>query len=152
MIELPYIKRAFDKARSRDWAFTYWAIDIHETILKPTYSTAWSTEFYPNAKEALRLLSTRQDCKLILWSSMTNEQIPEYLQFFEVHEIFFDHVNGNHDVCDTKYASFSEKFYFNVLLDDKAGFDAESQWADVIHSLQQQPELCYNKNFKIETH
>jgi hypothetical protein len=150
-LELPNIKRAFDKARSRNWALMYWAIDIHETILRPTYSTEWSTEFYPNAKKALQLLSKRRDCKLILWSSMTNSQIPDYLQFFEDNKIIFDHVNGNCDVRDTKYASFKEKFYFNVLIDNKAGFDAETQWNDVIYSLKLQPELCYNKNFKAET-
>ena len=50
------ISNCVAKARNQGWKKTYWAFDIHGTILKPTFeSGAVSKEFYPYAKEALQL-------------------------------------------------------------------------------------------------
>jgi hypothetical protein len=42
--------------------------------------------------------------------------------------IAFDYVNSNPEVPDTETGNFTDKFYFNFLIDDKAGFDAETDW------------------------
>jgi hypothetical protein len=119
---------AYNKALNRKWNKIYWAIDIHDTILKSTYSNELLSEnlFYPGAKEFLKFLSSRPDSILILYSSLINEK--EYLDFFESHDIYFSYVNKNPEVQNTEYANFNDKFYFNILLDDKAGFDGEKDW------------------------
>ena len=32
------IKNAFKRKREKQWEFTYWAIDLHETVVKPNWS------------------------------------------------------------------------------------------------------------------
>ena len=67
------IIRAIDKclkqAGNKRWPKTYWAFDIHGTILKPTFNKGEiSTEFYPFAKEALQAISQRADVVRILFT------------------------------------------------------------------------------------
>jgi len=131
------IKRTFSKIEERGWSTCYWAIDIHETILKPNYSKDISTEFYPYAKETLKYLSQRKDTSLILFTSCHDEHVAEYQRLFLKNEIYFVYVNENPEVEDTEYGHFGKKFYMNILLDDKAGFDAETQWKEIFDTLQE---------------
>jgi hypothetical protein len=122
------IKNTFKKVLERKWKYIYIAIDLHETILKPTYSEILSTEFYPYAEETLKELSKLNGIVLILYTSSTHNDILQYLHFFRERNIYFKYVNCNNDVPSTNYAEFSSKFYFNILLDDKAGFEGENDW------------------------
>jgi len=45
-------------------------------------------------------------------------------------KINFDFVNKNPSENNTSYADFSKKFYFNILLDDKAFFEP-SDWVEI---------------------
>jgi cytochrome b involved in lipid metabolism len=57
------IQRTFKVSFDKEWYETYWAFDIHGTILKPTYDlNEDEMEFYPYAKEALQKISKRKDC------------------------------------------------------------------------------------------
>ena len=81
---LKAIKRAVKIAKSRNWDCTYWAFDIHETIVKPNWLTGQiPTEFYPYAKEALQLISVRKDIVQILYTCSHPHEIREYLTFFK---------------------------------------------------------------------
>lgn len=60
------IKRTFDVSFKKEWYETYWAFDIHGTILKPTYNLNVEKEdFYPYTKQALQLISKRPDIVMI---------------------------------------------------------------------------------------
>ena len=119
-------------AGMKGWKKTYWAIDIHGTILKPTYEKGvLSTEFYPNAKKVLQVLTKDAKVVLILYTCSYPEEISEYLRFFRSHQIRFDYVNENPEMNAGAYGYYDSKFYFNLLLDDKAGFDPERDWAGV---------------------
>lgn len=130
------IENCFRLAKVKGWDKTYWAIDIHGTILKPTYNHKISTEFYPYAKEALQLLSKRNDIYKILFTCSYPHEIEQYLEYFRQHEIHFDNVNKNPKVADGAYGYYHEKIYFNVLMDDKAGFDGETDWKEVYDLLK----------------
>ena len=52
----------------------------------------------------------------------------EIFRFFENNNIKHDFFNQNLSVQNTKTGCFDEKFYFSVLLDDKAGFDPNTDW------------------------
>src|ERR1043165_3133468 len=120
------IKKCLKLARKKGWTKTYWAFDIHGTILKPTFSKGViSTEFYPEAKETLRLLEKRKDIVKILYTCSYPEEIRRYLSYFKKARIKFDCVNCNPEIIDGAYGYYKHKFYFNVLLDDKAGFNAK---------------------------
>lgn len=124
------IQNAYKKAKERGWDKIYWAIDIHETILKPSYDENSIGGFYPDAIYALKDICMYPESVIILWSSMTKESLEEH------RDLIFDKVGGwpkvylneNPEVGETRYANFDQKMYFNLLLDDKAGFNAESDW------------------------
>lgn len=128
------IDREFLKAKKRDWNAIYIVVDIHDTVFKSTYASSNEKEFYPNAKEALKYLSERKDIILICWSSISEEIYKrEYLPIFESEKIKFQFLNENPLEKNTSYADFSKKFYFNLLLDDKAGFDPFTDW-QLVHN------------------
>lgn len=125
------IKTCLRLAKEKGWDKTYWAIDIHGTILKPTYNRQVSTEFYPYAKETLQLLTLRPDIYMILFTCSYPHEIERYLVYFKQHSIHFDNVNQNAEIADGAYGYYRQKIYFNVLMDDKAGFDGEKDWKEV---------------------
>jgi len=64
-------------------------------------------------------------------------EIEKYLAYFESHGIKFTHVNKNPETPNTAFGFFEHKFYFNFLLDDKAGFDATEDWATIHDALDE---------------
>jgi hypothetical protein len=127
------ISTCMRNATERGWDKTYWAFDIHGTLLKPTFQQGViSTEFYPWAKEVMHLLGKRKDIVKILYTCSYPHEILEYVALFEQHGITFDFINENPDVCAGAYGHYDRKFYFNVLFEDKAGFDPMTDWKNVL--------------------
>lgn len=123
------IENCLRTAKAKGWAKTYWAFDIHGTILKPNYKTnEISTEFYPYAKEVFQKLNERKDIVKILYTCSYPHEIKQYLEYFAKYDIHFDYINQNPEIADGGYGYYKDKFYFNVLMDDKAGFDGEVDW------------------------
>jgi hypothetical protein len=124
--------REYAKKDKREWEQIYVAIDFHDTILPASYSEHDSIDtMYTFAKEALSLMSMRKDCKLILWTSSDEEYIGKHISDMSIAGINFDYINENPECIDTKTGCFDDKFYFNVLLDDKAGFDGHNDWKEI---------------------
>jgi hypothetical protein len=121
-------------SRHSKWAFTYWAFDLHGTIIKPNY-TAGSipTEFYPHAKKVLQMLSKRDDIVMYMYTCSHPHEQEQYVELFKQHDIDFKWVNKNPDVQtdNNGYGYYEEKPYFNVLFEDKAGFDPNEDWEDI---------------------
>ncbi len=112
---------------------TYWAFDIHGTILRPNYKIdRISKEFYPYAREVMQMISKRNDIVKILYTCSYPHEIEQYLEYFEELGIHFNYVNTNPDVVNGGYGYYKDKFYFNVLMDDKAGFDGDTDWEAMI--------------------
>lgn len=132
------LSRAANKIKERNWDTLYIAVDIHETILKPTYSNQniEESEFYDNSKLCLSYMSARDDIKLILYTCCSKSKVQEYLRFFESKGIYFDYVNENPEVQNTHYADFSKKFYRNLTLDDTAGFNPEVDFMKLYSNLR----------------
>lgn len=123
------IEKTFIKKKEKNWETIYIAIDLHDTIIKGRYTYMnESPEFYPHAKEVLQFLTKRTDIKLILWTSSHNKPIEDILEWFKSHDIKFDFVNSNLDCQTTDIQNFESKFYFNILIDDKAGWSADEDW------------------------
>ena len=124
------IRKAFSVAKSRGWNKIYVAIDIHDTILASNYlKDTISRSFFPGALNTLQYLSKRKDVVLIMYTSSHPDEIWKYKQFFEINKIHFDYENENPEVTTTEgYGCYDKKFYFNVLIEDKAGFDADQDW------------------------
>lgn len=123
------IDKSFKIAEKRNWAYTYWFFDLHETVLYPDYDNKTPLKFYPYAKEVLQYLSNRSDIKTGIFTCSYPNEIDRYLKFFRKNKIHFDLVNNkNDDVADTAYGYYRDKPYYNVLFEDKAGFDANEDW------------------------
>lgn len=131
------IENCFRLSKEKGWNKTYWAFDIHGTILKPTFQKGIvSTEFYPHAKEVMQLLGKDKSIVKILYTCSYPHEIEEYITYFAANGIHFDYINNNADVVDGGYGYYHDKFYFNVLMDDKAGFDGETDWKLIYEMLK----------------
>ena len=127
--------RAFARMRRRNWEHIYVLVDIHDTVFEACYHNEEEHKWYPFAKEALQLMSYARNIKLILWTSSYREVIDEYLEYFKANGISFDMVNSNSETTNNELSCFDEKTYFNVGIDDKFGFDAETDWESVYNYL-----------------
>ena len=127
------INKAFQHVKKKGWSKTFWAVDLHETVLKPNWIKGQiTTEFYPNAKEALQLITNLDKVCTIMYTCSHPEEIEQYKEFFKEQGINFDYVNENPEVINEKYGCYDKKPYFNVLFEDKAGFDPIEDWPEVI--------------------
>ncbi len=118
------IKKEFEKAIRRKWLKIYIFVDLHETILKPNWSSQeLSHEYYPEAKELLQELSARPDIILILFTCSHPHEIEQYKINFLADNIKFDYTNENPEIKTMAgdYGCYDKKPYFNILLDDKSG-------------------------------
>ena len=98
------IENCLHQARIKSWPKTYWAFDIHGTILKPNYKrNEISREFYPHAKEVLQKLNIRKDIVRILYTCSYPHEIKQYLEYFAQHDIYFDYINENPEIADGGY-------------------------------------------------
>lgn len=127
---------AHARAKAKNWDSIYILVDIHGTVFKPSYHNEEMFEYYPHAKTVLQTLSKDATVKLIMWTSSTKEMIDEFLKVFKTDDIHFDYVNSNPEVSalstDPKSSDFSGKYYFNVGLDDKFGFDPNEDWEKIL--------------------
>lgn len=133
------LERSIEKAIKNQWYESYWMVDMHGVITKPT-SDQFDTEihFYPYAKETLQILTRRSDIRLILYTSSYPKQIYGYLDNLKKYDIRFDYINENPEIrSDEDFGYYIDKPYFDIYLDDKAGFEAEVDWKallDVLHT------------------
>jgi hypothetical protein len=80
-------------------------------------------------------MTNRDDICMILWSGCYDEQMAVYRSRFVGEGIRFDYANENPEVGKTSFQNFERKLYFNVGIDDKFGFEAETDWVKVIEVL-----------------
>ena len=141
-----WIKKMLGYAFDKKWYETYWAFDIHGTILVPTYrKDSYDSEFYPWAKETLQLLSDRKDIIMILYTSSYPKEIEHYQKIFKENDIHFKYINENPEIDSSKgnFGHYDDKFYFNVLFEDKAGFNPNSEWQEIYKLLKKYQNINY---------
>ena len=130
------ITTAFNRAREKNWEYVVFLIDIHDTIFKATWSNNESFEYLGKAKEALQIMSARNDIKIILWSSTFSKN--KYILHLYKDNINIDAFNRNiQGIENTDIACFDQKPFFSVGIDNAFGFEAETDWEEVIKSLNQ---------------
>lgn len=133
------IKRTHKWADDNNWPIVYWAVDLHGTILKPSYERGKDKEFYPYAKECLEYISNDKNNVLILFSSSWPAELNRYQAILDSMGIKFKYANSNPEV-KTKldgHGCYYDKFYFNVMLEDKAGFDPENDWEAILDYMKE---------------
>lgn len=144
---LTWIEKMFAHSFEKEWFETYWAFDIHGTILVPTFrKNSYDSEFYPWAKETLQYITKkRKDIVMILSTSSYPEEIEHYQKVFKKNNIFFKYVNENPEIDSSKgnFGYYEDKFYFNASFEDKAGFVPEIEWYQIYSLLQQYEKANY---------
>ncbi len=128
------IRKTFEMKKAKNWPEVYFCIDLHGTIIPSGVSwedTTDKKQFYPYAQEVLQWISKRRDIITILWSSTPPERVPSLVDWFKRNGIVFTYVNENPHAKNTPRSDFTKKFYFHVLLDDRAGFEPETDWRAV---------------------
>lgn len=66
---------AFNRKKEKNWEKIYVVVDIHDTILRACYENEETYSYYPYAREALQLMTNRDDICMILWSGCYDEQM-----------------------------------------------------------------------------
>lgn len=137
-----------EKMCEKEWDTIYVCVDWHDTMMPATYSNDKYGSFilYNNAKEVLQWMSNCANIRLILYTSSHIDQRFEFMQnVYHRYGISFDYHNGNPEIPNTETGDFDDKFYYSLLLDDKAGFDPEVDWKDLRDNI---PE--FNRRLKCE--
>jgi len=131
------IRRTFVELRpKKKWKIIYWLIDVHGVIIPGSFHRKNDFQFIsPDCVEVLRWISEREDQKLILWTSSYESELIELTNWLGTQGILIDCINQNIWEKNTEYADFSKKPYFNILVDDKSGFEPEKDWAAVKQEL-----------------
>lgn len=123
------IERAFNDKKRRNWEKLFVCVDVHDVILEGKYNLMnEGASYMPNSLKVLWNWSQRSDISLILWSSSHITPTAKVLDDLAKHGVYFDYVNSNPECQNTTLCDFSKKFYFNILLDDKAGFEGATDW------------------------
>jgi hypothetical protein len=128
------IVTAYQEKIKRNWDTLYVAIDLHGTIIERY--TDEKVVPYKNAVDVLIELSRMSDITLILYTSTYYSCLRNFYILCESFDINFKFLNENPECENTLIADFSKKFYFNVLIDDKAGFDPNNDWIVVLETIK----------------
>lgn len=130
--------QAFNDAKRKGYDCIYIFVDIHGTVVKPNYSRdELPTEFYPQAKTALQVLSERDDCKLIMYTCSHPDDLVKYFNHFSKHGIKFDYINENPEcVTGAGYGNYDYKPFYNILFDDRAFFTPETDWSILVDTFE----------------
>ncbi len=136
------IKRAFNAAKRKQWDKLYVAIDIHDTFIHGNYLVGdIPKEFISISKEVLQYLSNRKDIILLLYTCSHPTEIIKYLEYFKENKINFKYANENPEVPNNALGCYDTKMYFNLLFEDKSGFDGETDWYIIYEEFKKYEEL-----------
>lgn len=124
------IDRAYDVLIQRNWDTIYWCVDLHGTVLESSYDSGEIHFISQEIADTLAYISGLPETCLILWSSITAADELKIRKLFADKGIKVDFVNENPLIDNTITGNFDRKFYFSILVDDKAGF-CPSEWPAV---------------------
>lgn len=139
MSVLKQIKKILESSESKKWYETYWLFDIHNTVLKPNYDVdaeLKKEDYYPYAEESLKILTEMDHIVMIMWTSSYPDEIVEIERLLSVSGIKFDYIAENPEISSDAgdFGYYKNKFYFNIMFEDKAGFEVE-EWKDIYEYL-----------------
>jgi len=130
----------------KKWKTIYWLVDVHGVILPPSFHKKNDFRFiHSDAEEVLRWIARTPGQMLIPWTSSYNSELGDIHEWLLSHDIFARAFNCNPFESNTEYANFDKKPYYNILIDDKAGF-MPGDWTMVKDTLK---ELGIWRNWKL---
>ena len=130
------VRRAYQVMKERNWDSIYWAIDLHGTCIKSNYVSGEYEWINEDVKECLQYISSLPESKIIIWSSSHTQTLLDCIKFFINESIHLYDVNKNYAIKSNELSNFQDKFYFSILLDDKAGFEPDTDWKVILETLK----------------
>lgn len=131
------IERTFRDKKEKNWEKIYFCIDLHDVIINGTYNKMnEGAQVFPSCKEFFEWAERREDIRIILWTSSYKSAIIDIIKRLRKDGINFDYINENPECVSGSLCDFSRKFYFNILLDDKAGFEGPTDWTLILNELK----------------
>ena len=121
------VKNAYDK-HSEKYPHIFWKIDLHGVCLRSSYQSGEYEWINDQVVPALKEIMKCPHSKIILWSSCYDHEQQKIIEFFNKSGVRVDFFNENPMFANTEYGCFDQKFYFSILIDDKAGFDPDTEW------------------------
>lgn len=129
------IKKTFEDYRSKGWDRIFVLVDVHGTLI-PSGEHENFSFICQTAKEVLQWMSRRPEFRIILWTSSYPNEICMLCAWLSQQGVFIDYLNENPEAKDTARACFTRKPYYNIVIDDRAGFEPASDWAAIKRELQ----------------
>ena len=126
----------FFKEYKKKYDKVYIVVDVHNTILKPSFDKEETFEYFPYAKEVLRLFSQHPNIVLIMWTGCYPDKLKMYKEHFESEGINFKYVNENPECQNSSYACLDQKFYFDIGFDDRFGFNPIIEWKAIYEAIK----------------
>ena len=121
------IERAYKTLDERNWDKIFVGLDLHGTVMDSNYKDA-NGSLLKVALEPLQKISNLPEVSIILFSCCYEKDYETYLKLFHDNGINVDYFNENPAVENTRAGCFDKKFYYSILLDDKAGFNPDKDW------------------------
>lgn len=132
------IKKTFDDYYKFGWNKIYILVDVHGTIVPHSSHKTNSLTFVNDVcKEVLQNLSSRNDVCLILWSSTHINELEKIIEWLGKNSININYANFNPECLNTEYGDYTKKPYYNILIDDRAGFDPDFDWINIKNTLKE---------------
>lgn len=75
-----------------------------------------------------------------MWTCSHPDEVAELTKLFSQNNIYFNYDITKPDVPNTAYGNYDTKPYYNILLDDKAGFN-QDEWPLVLKEFKKNPIL-----------
>jgi len=123
------ISRAYRTMAERNWDKIYIALDIHDTVMEANYKDATGA-LLPECIKPLQVISNLPEVVIILYSCCHPKDYETYMNVFKSNGIKIGYFNENPNVENTVSGCFDKKFYYSILIDDKAGFNPKD-WSKV---------------------
>jgi hypothetical protein len=129
------IRKTFSDYKSKGWDRIFVLVDVHGTII-PIGQHAGFSFINPIAKEVLQWMTKREEIRLILWTSSYPSETERLTKWLLEQGIKIDYINTNPEAKNTDRACFQDKPYYNIVFDDRAGFDPDTDWFQIRRELE----------------
>ena len=124
------LKKTFADYKTKGWDRIFVLVDAHGTIT-PSGQHAEFTFINEACKDVLKWFSNRSEVRLILWTSSYPREIFKIVSWLSSNGVQINYINRNPEAKDTPRACFDKQPYYNIVIDDRAGFEPETDWAEM---------------------
>lgn len=136
------IESMFDKgyatAKAAKYSYMVVAVDLHGTIVDSKTFNETQGKFvekieaslYPFAIKALQAMSAHESIVMYIYSGTKKRKLKKLVKFLSS-KYGITIATRYHPTTNHASQSFKNKPYFNILLDDRAGFDPKLDWNEI---------------------